>query len=345
MNEIEVIRPESYVTFRFMNQFDVRATVRNGTPWFVARDVCDYLEFVNIPQALQRLDDDERESFFGNLPGRLSENDSRVKYGEVNLVNESGLYHLIFRSDKPKAKDFRRWITYEVLPAIRKTGSYSLPSVNKIPSIEQDLDSINLPKPLIEQFENFVRLELISGRTKKAAHRLTTERLSPVYGCDIDGVRGNGPILIEKMLNDPIVGRFVQEQCYLSHLASVSTIRFREHFIAWRINNGFRGFKTNGLEWRMKEFGFVKQPRGYWNTPMYFQIGLLRDRDRKKEVRTLPVFSSDETDVDLSMIEHRNGNDPFLEYHGNNGGKAKRWSPPKKSQKQKQKSYKKDWNK
>jgi len=88
----------------------VRTLVINNEPWFVAKDVCEILEISNPTMALQRLDEDERSKF--NL-GRQ---------GETNIVNEPGLYTLILGSRKPEAKQFKRWITHEVIPTIRKTG-------------------------------------------------------------------------------------------------------------------------------------------------------------------------------------------------------------------------------
>ena len=91
---------------------EIRALLLQGEPWFVAVDVCRVLEISNPTDALKRLDGDERARF--NL-GRQ---------GEANIVNEAGLYQLVLGSRKPEAKDFRRWITHEVLPTIRKTGGY-----------------------------------------------------------------------------------------------------------------------------------------------------------------------------------------------------------------------------
>ena len=83
-----------------------------GEPWFVAKDVCDILEISNPSDALKRLDDDERSRF--NL-GRQ---------GETNIVNEAGLYVLVLGSRKPEAHEFKRWVTHEVLPSIRRHGGY-----------------------------------------------------------------------------------------------------------------------------------------------------------------------------------------------------------------------------
>nr|UVX49662.1 MAG: antirepressor protein KilAC domain [Bacteriophage sp.] len=100
-------------TFNFNNN-PVRAlTDKNGEPWFIAKDVCDILGHSNASMALDRLDDDERAKF--NL-GRQ---------GEANIVNEAGLYALVLGSRKPEARTFKRWVTHEVLPSIRKHGIYA----------------------------------------------------------------------------------------------------------------------------------------------------------------------------------------------------------------------------
>lgn len=85
-----------------------------GQPWFVAADVCAVLEIKNPSDAIKRLDDDERARF--NL----------ALQGDTNIINESGLYSLILRSRKTSARTFRKWVTSEVLPAIRRTGAYTM---------------------------------------------------------------------------------------------------------------------------------------------------------------------------------------------------------------------------
>ena len=92
----------------------------NGESWFVGKDICIALELANHKDALSRLDSDERDG--------VGITDPMGRNQEVTVVNESGLYHLIFQSRKPEARAFRRWITSEVLPAIHRTGSYSLQS-------------------------------------------------------------------------------------------------------------------------------------------------------------------------------------------------------------------------
>lgn len=93
----------------------VRTQSRNNEVWFCLKDVCDILEIKNATDVVKRLDKEERTRF--NL-GRQ---------GEANFINESGLYAVVLRSDKPQAKPFRKWVTSEVLPTLRRTGSYRLP--------------------------------------------------------------------------------------------------------------------------------------------------------------------------------------------------------------------------
>ena len=100
---------------------EVRTVVVNGEPWFVAADVCVVLDIGNPSQAVSSLDDDERDT-------TLITNEGDGQQRAVNIINEPGLYSLIFRSRKPEAKLFKRWVTHEVLPTIRQTGSFTVSS-------------------------------------------------------------------------------------------------------------------------------------------------------------------------------------------------------------------------
>lgn len=106
------------VPFQFQST-TVRTVIKDGEPWFVAKDVCDVLEIGNSRDVVAALDEDEKGvDNIDTLGGKQN----------LNVVNESGLYALIFKSRKPEAKTFRKWVTSEVLPAIRKTGKYASPS-------------------------------------------------------------------------------------------------------------------------------------------------------------------------------------------------------------------------
>ncbi len=99
----------------------VRVVMRDDEPWFVAKDVCSCLELDNVSEAINGLDEDEKIT--------LSNPDGNPRAGiplSFNIISEAGMYSLVLRSRKPEAKDFKRWVTHEVLPSIRKTGSYSM---------------------------------------------------------------------------------------------------------------------------------------------------------------------------------------------------------------------------
>lgn len=95
-----------------------------GEPWWVAKDVCDVLGLSDPSMALRNLDNDEKgTNKVCTLKGPQ----------EMLIINESGLYNLIIRSNKPEANKFRRWITHDVIPSIRKTGSYKIhPDINNL---------------------------------------------------------------------------------------------------------------------------------------------------------------------------------------------------------------------
>ena len=99
----------------------IRVVMRDGEPWFVAKDVCDCLELGNVSQTCSRLDDDERGIILNDTPSGKQ---------EMLVVSEPGLYSLIGSSKKQEAKAFKRWVNHEVLPSIRKTGGYGIRTVD-----------------------------------------------------------------------------------------------------------------------------------------------------------------------------------------------------------------------
>jgi prophage antirepressor-like protein len=109
MNELQRV-------FDFRGQ-EVRTINQNDEPWFVAKDVCEILEIKNNRDAVGRLDSDEKDA--------VGLTDTMGRRQVLSIVNESGLYELIFASRKPEAKLFKKWVKQEVLPSIRKTGQYS----------------------------------------------------------------------------------------------------------------------------------------------------------------------------------------------------------------------------
>ena len=125
-----------------------------GEPWFVAKDVCSVLELNNVSQALTRLDDDEKSS--------ITLNDGTPGSPNKSIVSESGLYALALASRKPEAHEFKRWVTHEVLPQIRRTGGY-------IPTSDADDDMTILAKAV-----------MIGKRTMEAQKRKIAEQQSRI---------------------------------------------------------------------------------------------------------------------------------------------------------------------
>lgn len=109
MNELQVFNSPEFG--------ELRVAEIDGVPWFVAADVCRVLDITNTTDAVSRLDEDEKSRFNLGLPG-----------GDTNCVNEYGLYSLVLGSRKPEAKAFKRWLTHDVIPAIRKHGAYIAPN-------------------------------------------------------------------------------------------------------------------------------------------------------------------------------------------------------------------------
>lgn len=114
-NEAGNLLPQVF-TFNASDQ-QIRTVFINGVPFFVAKDICDILQLTDSSQSVERLDEDEKLTRTIHVSGQGR---------KMWCVNESGLYHLIFQSRKPEAKAFRRWVTSEVLPSLRKTGTYEV---------------------------------------------------------------------------------------------------------------------------------------------------------------------------------------------------------------------------
>ena len=137
MNDLQIFKNDTFGQVRILE--------KDNELWFVAKDVCDCLEIKNTTDALKRLDNDERSRF--NL-GRQ---------GETNIVNEYGLYNLVLSSRKPEAKEFKRWITHDVIPQIRKTGAYSMNIPKSLPealrAYANEVELHNATKAIVAQQE------------------------------------------------------------------------------------------------------------------------------------------------------------------------------------------------
>ena len=116
----------------------VRTVLIENEVWFVLIDICKILELSNPSSVIKRLDEDEVTKFdLGSLSGI------------TNIINESGLYKVIFRSDKPQANQFTKWVTHDVLPSLRKTGIYSINQTPKELELKKKKSNLKLLNFLI----------------------------------------------------------------------------------------------------------------------------------------------------------------------------------------------------
>ena len=130
----------------------VRSILIDGDPWFVAADVCKALEIEKTNRALSRLDDDEKGAHSVSTPGGRQ---------RMSIISESGLYSLILGSRKPEARAFKRWITHEVIPSIRKHGAYMTDSL---------LDALEAHPEAVPKYLNRLRSE--NARNRELNRRL-----------------------------------------------------------------------------------------------------------------------------------------------------------------------------
>lgn len=167
---------------------DLRVIIINDEPWFVAKDVCNALSIANAKDAVRGLDDDEKDG--------VGITDPIGRKQTTTVINESGLYALIFKSRKPEAKKFKRWVTHEVLPAIRKTGSYGV-------SVWQQPDRASYK--LRQQLSDTIQSVTVGFRGKGAAYAIN-ERIRNHFGVrrieDLTAQQAQDAIFMVKQLHD-----------------------------------------------------------------------------------------------------------------------------------------------
>ena len=219
MYDLKVINDERFQIFSKENLGSVRTIFANNEVWFCAKDVCGILEIKNVTQAVQRLDEDERSMF--NI-GRQ---------GNTNFINESGLYTLILRSDKKEAKPFRKWITSEVIPTIRKTGKYEekkkpltqaelilqqaqwmVEAESRINNIENNV--IGLANTIEDNDKSIKRLENNQRRT------VTSNHLTVIAYANIKGIK-------PKSYHAPSIGKKATKICREKDLLIGTTVDSR----------------------------------------------------------------------------------------------------------------------
>lgn len=145
------------------NTAAVRTLLIDGNPWFVATDLAEILGYQSAKDMLRLLDEDERGGghFLPTLGG----------VQEHSIINESGLYGVILRSNKPEAKAFRKWVTGEVLPAIRKQGFYKSPEYARITELEREQKSAQHRIEDLDDKAAMLRAELRQAEEKLADYK------------------------------------------------------------------------------------------------------------------------------------------------------------------------------
>lgn len=163
--------------FTYNNQ-ELFTTTINDETWWVASDVCKVLDIINVSQAVKNLDEDEKGIYNTYT---LGGNQSAL------CVNESGLYHLIFTSRKEEAQRFRKWVTTEVLPSIRKTGGYNSNQNDRIAQLEQSVNMLieTIKHPAQRQIDPLDLEERVFNKMMYLAqigiHAMTPARLAGSY--------------------------------------------------------------------------------------------------------------------------------------------------------------------
>jgi len=192
-----------------------------GNPWWIATDVCNILNLTDVAKSLDRLEDDEKlvRKLFVSGQNR-----------PVWIINEPGLYTLIIRSNKPEAKRFKRWITHEVLPSIRKKGYYAIPDHGRIDSIV----------PITREFISAKRLASAVGFRGNKATLEANSRVKEVLGVDCIAFMG-AEHLFEKdgelyPLDDMIMD-YIDDQCDVKEGAQIGASVLYEDFTDWYEDN------------------------------------------------------------------------------------------------------------
>lgn len=198
----------------------------NGDPWWFVKDVCDVLDLSNTTESVRFLDDDEKSTF---------RNSEGCPGPERIIISESGLYTLILRSNKPEAKKFRRWITHEVLPAIRRTGYYAAPAAQPVASLV----------PITREFRAAVGMARSLGFKGKNAIRSANTVVLRLTGTDCLELfdakdQFEGPEELEGTrlaTSGALVLGFVESECELGAGYAVSTDELYGRYSAFAEDN------------------------------------------------------------------------------------------------------------
>ena len=207
-NEVQVFNFE---------QMNVRTVEINDEVWFVAADVANALGLSNVSMSIKALDDDERSKF--NL-GRQ---------GEVNVINEPGLYNFIGSSRKTEAKHFMRWVRHEVLPSIRKTGAYQVKPMTPMELLETQFEALKevsedqqeLRSEFAELKEQFGLPNDLRKRFTKARNKRVVEVMGGYYGTAYNTKKLRNAVYRQ-------LGNFIKDRFVINEFANLPMSKFDE---------------------------------------------------------------------------------------------------------------------
>lgn len=259
-------------------------------PWWVAKDVCTVLELANTTAALKALDDDEKNLI--RFPEKTLKLDKgireiRAERGNpfINIINEHGLYTLIFRSDKPKARLFRRWITHEVLPSIRKTGSYALPGTEKEVQGANPVDR-QIPEHIWQKIRTAGQNVRPGNRLKLLHMACQMNRLDQTVSATRAGVLLDYAELCSNIMMAPdtprdklddSVGDFIDQCCFQEPAAKVQAADIYNRFIAWYHEN--LGDESPTTSWFGRQLAERFKKNKSQGVVMYHGIGLAEEEE------------------------------------------------------------------
>lgn len=223
---------------------EIRVVDIDGQPWFVASDIAKALDYRDAHQMTRVLDEDEKGAHILSTPGGAQ---------SVSIINEAGLYSVILSSRKPEAKQFKRWVTTEVLPTIRKTGQYQAPAfyvpqtlpealrmaADLADQVQQQKQLIEHQKPAVEFVERYVE-----ARSAKSMREV-----AKVLG------------LKEK----DFIGRLLQEKILFRQSGSLLPFAGYQHKGYFTVKTGEANghayqqtrFTPEGINWISKRFGLI----------------------------------------------------------------------------------------
>ena len=278
-------------------QFRVRVIMLCSDPWFVASDACDGLAISNARDALANIDDDDKLKLTKDeldtvvsIDGIKCSVDSRVQ--SLNLVSEAGLYDLIMQSRKPEAKAFKRWVTHEVLPSIRKTGIYSVNQTQPQPHPQSAL-----PTTYLEALEALVASE-------KAKLALQAERDEAIRTKAMIGSNREATAMATASAKSRECKRLTAE------------------------NEELKDAVGRGMNWRTVNMMTAEWKREFGHAPSYhklklFSADLPTDMQPIKDVEVKAVLKNGSEKVSLVNRYHREAWAKYREYEENSRDKDK----------------------